>query len=168
MYGGRVATRDVTVTVTVCRGCCCGSSVKHPDVDHDGILTVLTHAMESSQCGVVRVVNCLDECERSDVVAVRLRRLTGTEIIWLGPLNDPLDVAVLGDWLRRGAVGDLPASLAPLVFTKRPPRPPIAVRHERGEEESLVCPALRPALERAQAAQELDGPPPPGAVAAHP
>jgi hypothetical protein len=162
MYGGRVATRHVTVTV--CRGCCCGSTVKHPDVDHDGTLTVLTHAVESSLCGVVRVVNCLDECERSDVVAVRRRQPAGAEVIWLGPLNDPLDVVVLGDWLRHGAVDDLPARLAPLVFTKRPPRPPIAVRHERGEEESLVCPALRPALERARVANEPDVAPPPGSA----
>jgi hypothetical protein len=141
MYGGPVATRQVTLTV--CRGCCCGSGVKHPDVDHDGALAVLTHAVESSRCGVVRVVNCLDECERSDVVAVRRLGLTGTEIIWLGPLNDPVEVAVLGDWLERGAVDPLPAGLAHLVFSKRPPRPPIAVRHGRGEVESLVCPVLR-------------------------
>ncbi|NUP36598.1 MAG: hypothetical protein HOY76_06130 [Streptomyces sp.] len=95
------------VTVTVCRGCCCGSDVKHPDVDHEGNLAVLTHAAQSSGCGVLRVVNCLDECDRSDVVAVRRRLPAGPEIIWLGPLNDPLDVAVLGDWLRRGAPGGL-------------------------------------------------------------
>lgn len=160
MYGGQVPTRHVTVTV--CRGCCCGNSVKHPDVDHDGALTVLSRAVDRSGCGVVRVVNCLDECERSNVVALRVRRPAGPEVIWLGPLNDPLDVAVLGDWLGQGAVGDLPVRLARLVFTKRPPRPPIAVRHERGEEETLVCPALRPALEHVRSAREPGGPPAPG------
>jgi hypothetical protein len=166
MYGARVDTRHVTVTV--CRGCCCGSGVKHPDVDHDGNLAVLTHAAQSSGCGVLRVVNCLDECERSDVVAVRRRLPAGPEVIWLGPLNDPLDVAVLGDWLRRGTPGDLPGRLARLVFTKRPPRPPIAVRHARGEEESLVCPALLPALNRVLAVEEPDGPLPPDSDAARP
>lgn len=117
--------------------------------------------------GAARVVNCLDECERSDVVAVRRRQPAGAEIIWLGPLNDPLDVAVLGDWLRRGAVDDLPACLTPLVLTKRPFHPPIAVRHARGEEESLGCPALRPALERTQAAHKSDDPPPSGTATAH-
>jgi hypothetical protein len=155
MYSARVDTRHVTVTV--CRGCCCGSDVKHPDVDHEGNLAVLTHAAQSSGCGVLRVVNCLDECERSDVVAVRRRLPAGPEIIWLGPLNDPLDVAVLADWLRRGAPDVLPDRLTPLVFTKRPPRPPIAVRHARGEEESLVCPALRPALNHAPAVEVSDG-----------
>jgi hypothetical protein len=155
------------VTVTVCRGCCCGSSVKHPQVDHEGALAVLTGAAETSGCGVVRVVNCLDECERSNVVALRRREPAGTETIWLGPLNDPSGVAVLGDWLRDGASGPLPERLVALVFTKRLSRPPIAVRHSRGEEESLICPALRPALERGRLSGETTVPPP-DAAAEHP
>lgn len=118
------------------------------------------------RCGAVRVVNCLDECERSDVVAVRRRQPADAEIISLGPLNESLDVAVLGDWLRRGAVDDLPACLTLVVFTERPFRSLIAVRHARGEEESLVCPVFRPALERTQAAQESDDRLPSGAATA--
>lgn len=144
------------VSVTVCRDCCCGSAVKHPDVDHDGALARLREAVDATGRGVVRVVKCLDECERSDVVLVRRRLPSGTETIWLGWVNDDTAVMMLAEWLRTGAVGPLPDALALHVFTKRPPRPPIAVRYARGEEDSLVCPALRPAL--ANASAPLDPP----------
>jgi hypothetical protein len=52
MYGGGVA--NTHVKVTVCRGCCGDSSVKHPDGDHNGALAVLTRAVEGSRCGAVR------------------------------------------------------------------------------------------------------------------
>jgi len=139
------------VRVTVCQDCCCGSAVKHPDVDHDGNLAALRAAVEATGRGVVRVVKCLDECERSDVVVVRRRAASQAETIWLGWVNDDTAVASLAAWLGEGAVGSLPDALALLVFSKRAPRPPIAVRYARGEEDSLVCPALRPALANAPA-----------------
>jgi (2Fe-2S) ferredoxin len=135
-----------SVTVTLCRGCCCGSAVKHPEVDHDATLEALRAAVEQSGAGVLRVVNCLDECERSNVVAVRRSRPAGAEVLWFGPVNDQGATGALAQWLRGGAAGEVPEPLSDLLFTKRPARPPIAVRHARGEEESLVCPALRPAL----------------------
>lgn len=135
-----------SVTVTVCRGCCCGSAVKHPEVDHEATLDALRAAVDQSRTGVLRVVNCLDECERSNVVAVRRTQSSGAEVLWFGPVNDEAVSSALADWLRGGAAGEVPEQLSALLFTKRPPRPPIAVRYERGEEESLVCPALRPAL----------------------
>ncbi|MFY1632080.1 hypothetical protein ACN27F_02145 [Solwaraspora sp. WMMB335] len=52
--------------VTVCRGCCCGTSRKHPDVDHDGQLRALR-----ASGARVRVVDCLNTCERSNVVVVQ-------------------------------------------------------------------------------------------------
>jgi hypothetical protein len=133
--------------VTMCRGCCCGSEVKHPDVDHDGILAELASTVEGR--GAVRVVKCLDECERSNVVVVRRRPDSGTETIWLGWVNGPAIVAALAEWLRTGATGPLPHVLGLHTFTKRAPRPPIAVRYARGEEDSLVCPALRPPADQA-------------------
>jgi predicted metal-binding protein len=142
------------VTVTVCRGCCCGSAVKHPQVDHEGMLEMLRTAAEQGGGGVLRVVNCLDECERSNVVAVRRRRSAGAEVLWFGPLNDEAVTEALAAWLRDGAVGEVPDELSALLFTKRPARPPIAVRYERGEEESLVCPALRPALADSAAGED--------------
>ena len=149
-----MAPSSRSVTVTVCRGCCCGSTVKHPEVDHDASLDVLRTAVDESGAGVLRVVNCLDECERSNVVAVRRALPAGAEVLWFGPVNDEADTEALADWLRDGAVGEVPDGLSALLFTKRPPRPPIAVRHERGEEESLVCPALRPALAQNAAGEE--------------
>jgi len=140
--------------VTVCQDCCCGSVVKHPDVNHEGNLAALRAAVEATGRGVVRVVKCLDECERSDVVVVRRRAASRTETIWLGWVNDDAAAATLTDWLCGGAVGPLPDTLALHVFTKRAPRPPIAVRYARGEEDSLVCPALHPALENVPAPRD--------------
>ncbi len=143
-----------SVTVTVCRGCCCGSAVKHPEVDHDAALDALRAAADQGGASVLRVVNCLDECERSNVVAVRRAQPTGAEVLWFGPVNDEAVTRALADWLRGGAVGEMPEPLSELLFTKRPPRPPIAVRHARGEEDSLVCPALRPALAKNTAGED--------------
>ncbi|MCW2506633.1 MAG: hypothetical protein JWO79_4917, partial [Actinomycetia bacterium] len=51
--------------VTVCRGCCCGTERKHPGIDHDGLLAAL------AEVGAVRVSDCLDVCEDSNVVVVQ-------------------------------------------------------------------------------------------------
>jgi predicted metal-binding protein len=110
------------VTVTVCRDCCCGSTVKHPDVDHDGALARLRAAVEASGRGVVRVARCLDECARSDVVVVRRRLPSGTETSWLGWVNDDTAVTMLAEWLSAGAVGPMPDALTLHEFTRRPPR----------------------------------------------
>lgn len=135
------------LTVTQCRSCCCGSTTKHPDVDHDSHAEQIHAAVRAGGVGRSRVAKCLDECERSNVVLVRRAAGTGEadDYIWLGPVNDDADLAVLTDWLRAGARGPLPEALQRLRFTKRPPRPPIAQRVAAGQETSLICPLSRTA-----------------------
>ena len=55
--------------VLLCRDCCCGTS-KHPRTDHDGQREALL-AVDGVSGVRVRVVDCLDQCDRSNVVLVR-------------------------------------------------------------------------------------------------
>ena len=132
------------MTVTICRGCCCGSATKHPEVDHEANARRVREAVRASGLGVTRTVKCLDECEHSDVILVRRGSDQGSEFYWLGPVNDPADVEALAAWLEGPADAPLPARLSRLRFAKRPPRPPLALRVARGEETSLACPVSRP------------------------
>lgn len=84
--------------VVVCRDCCCGTERKHPGVDHDGLLRRLEDGVPDDVR--VRVVKCLDECARSNVVVVRDLRGGGR----------PRD-AWFGDVLDETAVDDLVAGL---------------------------------------------------------
>ncbi|EGD41222.1 hypothetical protein NBCG_04498, partial [Nocardioidaceae bacterium Broad-1] len=55
-------------TLTVCRGCCCGTERKSPGVDHAAVLSTLNAA--AGESATVRVADCLGPCERADVVVV--------------------------------------------------------------------------------------------------
>ncbi|MFF1934660.1 (2Fe-2S) ferredoxin domain-containing protein [Streptomyces sp. NPDC058228] len=55
-------------TVSVCRGCCCGTP-KIPDVDHAGQLAVLRRSL--GEIAAVRAVECLDACEQANVIVVQ-------------------------------------------------------------------------------------------------
>lgn len=93
--------------ITVCRDCCCGSESKHPDTDHEGQLELLRAA------GVlVRVADCLDVCEHSNVMVVHRRRR-----VWLGGVLDPEITKWVGEWAVNG--GPMPDALQPYVI-KRP------------------------------------------------
>lgn len=118
---GRVST-----SVLVCRGCCCGSESKHPDVDHDGHVRRLRSAIDTVN-GRVMTVDCLGPCERSNVVVVR----RGTRRHWFGDLLDDDQVDRLGAWIGSGA-DDVPVDLSAHRFDGPTPR---ATRHlvpERG------------------------------------
>ncbi|MGE0879307.1 MAG: (2Fe-2S) ferredoxin domain-containing protein [Acidimicrobiia bacterium] len=94
----------------ICRGCCCGTSGKHPDVDHAGHLEAIAAVART------RVVDCVDECKRSNVVIVRPG--DGTTL-WFGGMLDTATNDELCDWLAAGAQQPLPDRLAPRVFTRR-------------------------------------------------
>jgi len=105
------------VRVTVCRGCCCGTTRKHPDHDHEAQLERL-EALAARSGGRVRVrtADCLDACESSNVVVVKP---PGAKPVWLGFV---LHEAVMDDlerWLATG--GPLPAVLE--LHRVAPPRP---------------------------------------------
>ncbi|SER64376.1 hypothetical protein [Actinokineospora terrae] len=99
----------MSVLVTVCRDCCCGTVKKHPTVNHGAQVSRL-RAIAARHGGKVRVSECLDTCETSNVVVVQAK---GGKPVWLGFV---LDDGVLDDieaWLDAGGPGvaDLPAAL---------------------------------------------------------
>ncbi|QQQ80693.1 hypothetical protein IOD16_20735 [Saccharothrix sp. 6-C] len=96
--------------MTVCRGCCCGTVAKHPDVDH---ATHLRKFREAAGERAVTVADCLSSCEFSNVVVVRPARGTGARPVWLGGvLTDEAVEHVLG-WVAAGGPGraEMPAGL---------------------------------------------------------
>ncbi|GAA2748467.1 MULTISPECIES: (2Fe-2S) ferredoxin domain-containing protein [Kitasatospora] len=104
------AAPSAPVTVTVCRGCCCGSADKHPGVDHAGQLERLRAGVGGA--GRVRAVDCLDVCGHSNVVVVGPSaegRRAGGRPVWLGwVLSDDM-VDDITAWVRSGGPGVVPA-----------------------------------------------------------
>ncbi|MFI5975432.1 (2Fe-2S) ferredoxin domain-containing protein [Streptomyces sp. NPDC051452] len=92
-------------TVTVCRGCCCGTA-KVPGVDHAAQLAGLK--AELGAVARVRAVNCLDACEQANVIVVTpssTGRAAGGRPVWLGLVNDPDATADIATWVRNGGPG---------------------------------------------------------------
>jgi hypothetical protein len=92
--------------VTVCRGCCCGTAGKHPDVDHAAQLADLEAGI--GDAGRVRVSDCLDSCEHSNVVVVgpsTAGRRAGARPTWLLGVLDRASVADIVTWVRGGGPG---------------------------------------------------------------
>jgi hypothetical protein len=113
----------VSVTVTVCRDCCCGTVRKHPDVDHEAQLNHLRVGLDDGQVahsGRLVVSQCLLACERSNVMVVTpapSARNGGARPVWLSSvLTDEQTYAVI-EWVRAGGPGraPLPGVLEPLV-----------------------------------------------------
>jgi hypothetical protein len=109
--------------VTVCRGCCCGTVGKHPDVDHPGQLARL--CTDLAGVAVVRVSDCLDVCERSNIIVVSpspAGRHAGGRPVWLGFVLDDAAIDDITDWVRAGGPGlaDPPDTVDLYAFT--PPR----------------------------------------------
>ncbi|MEV0595588.1 (2Fe-2S) ferredoxin domain-containing protein [Nonomuraea cavernae] len=110
--------------ITLCRGCCCGTAKKHPDVDHedqpDRLRRKLTPPFR------IRVVaDCLGPCAHSNVVIVTPSpegRAAGGRSVWLGFVLDEQVIDDIAAWVDTGGPGiaDLPAILDLHVFT--PPR----------------------------------------------
>jgi (2Fe-2S) ferredoxin len=109
--------------VLVCRGCCCGTADKHPDVDHDAHLARIRSAVSASASTRLWTTGCLGPCERSNVVVVR----TGTGRRWFGDVLTDDAVRGLADWLAAGTPPRLPAPLAARQFLPSLP-PPIVAR----------------------------------------
>jgi hypothetical protein len=92
-------------TVTVCRGCCCGTP-KIPNLDHAAQLADLRKAL--SGVARVRPVNCLDACEHANVIVVQpsaAGRRAGGRPVWLGLVNDPDATADITAWVGGGGPG---------------------------------------------------------------
>ncbi|MFI9272311.1 (2Fe-2S) ferredoxin domain-containing protein [Kitasatospora sp. NPDC052896] len=98
--------QDSPCTVTVCRGCCCGTEAKHPGVDHAGQLARLKERVGGD--GRVRAVPCLDACAHSNVVVVSPSaegRRAGGRPVWLGWVLQDDMVEEIAEWVRAGGPG---------------------------------------------------------------
>ncbi|MFF7145696.1 (2Fe-2S) ferredoxin domain-containing protein [Streptomyces nodosus] len=92
-------------TVTVCRGCCCGTP-KVPGLDHAAQLRDLRQAV--GPAAAVRVTDCLDACERANVIVVQPSadgREAGGRPVWLGLVNDRDATADIAAWVESGGPG---------------------------------------------------------------
>ncbi|MFY1692856.1 hypothetical protein [Plantactinospora sp. WMMB782] len=108
--------------MTVCRGCCCGSSRKHPEVDHDGQVRRLRTALDGRHR--VRTSDCLDVCERSNVVVVNpspTGRRAGGVPVWLGEVLDDTTLTAVTEWISAGGPGIVgqPAALTGRIMRPR-------------------------------------------------
>ncbi|MEV6425948.1 (2Fe-2S) ferredoxin domain-containing protein [Streptomyces sp. NPDC051662] len=106
-------------TVTVCRGCCCGTP-KVPRLDHAAQLTDLRRSL--ADVASVRRTDCLDACERANVVVIQPSaegRRAGGRPVWLGLVNDPDAAADITTWVKNGGPGlaDPPEILDLYAFT---------------------------------------------------
>lgn len=108
--------RPSTVRVQVCDGCCCGTERKHPGVDHEHIRARITAAAEGAG-GRMRVVDCVDECSRSNVVIVRSARVNSSQV-WIGGVLDDTTVDALCEWIAVGATAAMPAEVESRVFRR--------------------------------------------------
>ncbi|MET7495307.1 (2Fe-2S) ferredoxin domain-containing protein [Streptomyces sp900116325] len=100
-----VAAVAARCTVTVCRGCCCGTP-KVPGMDDAAQLAELK--AQVATIARVRAVNCLDACEQADVIVVQpspAGRTAGGRPVWLGPVNDPDATGDIAAWIRAGGPG---------------------------------------------------------------
>ncbi|PVG80693.1 hypothetical protein DDE18_21725 [Nocardioides gansuensis] len=90
----------------MCRGCCCGTSRKHPEVDHDGIAEVLERAI-GPDAELVRV-DCLWACDLSNVVVVNptaQARRQGARPAWVTQVNTLERARAVAQWVRQGGPG---------------------------------------------------------------
>jgi hypothetical protein len=109
--------------VLLCRGCCCGTRAKHPRVDHDAQQEALLAAAAATEDVEMQVVDCLDECERSNVAVVRhLGRPPKERDTWLGGLLTERATRAFAAWVEDGGAGELPDAVVGLRFRHHPPR----------------------------------------------
>jgi hypothetical protein len=107
-------------TVTLCRGCCCGTERKHPGVDHAGQVERLRD--DTAGAGRVRLSDCLDACAHSTVAVVTpspTGRAAGARPVWLLGVLDRATEDEITAWVRAGGPGvaDPPGMLDLRIFT---------------------------------------------------
>ncbi|OIK26298.1 hypothetical protein [Streptomyces malaysiense] len=105
-------------TVTVCRGCCCGTA-KIPGPDHAARLDQLRSSL--AQIAQVRVTGCLDACEHAFVVIQpsAAGRAAGGRPVRPGLVNDRDAADDIAAWVQAGGPGlaDPPGVLDLHAFT---------------------------------------------------
>ena len=115
---------DCSLSVLVCRGCCCGTQ---DGVDHDGHLAAITAATVDVG-GRVKVTNCIGPCDRKNVVVVRTRPPEARWTARYYQAVDDVEVQALRSWFAAGALDHPePAELASVRFDWPRPRPRLRV-----------------------------------------
>lgn len=94
-----MSVNEVSLSVLVCRGCCCGTQ---DGVDHEGHLATISAAAVKAG-GRVKVTNCIGPCDRKNVVVVRTRRPQARWTARYYQTVDDVEVQALGDWFAAGA-----------------------------------------------------------------
>ncbi|MGW1800915.1 (2Fe-2S) ferredoxin domain-containing protein [Streptomyces sp. NPDC001984] len=92
-------------TVTVCRGCCCGTP-KIPGLDHAQQLARLRERLAGQ--AQVRVSGCLAACEHANIIVLQPSaegRKAGGRPVWLGLVNDEDATADITAWIEAGGPG---------------------------------------------------------------
>jgi len=88
-----------------------------PGIDHYEQLEALQSAADSSPDVRLRVVDCLNECDRSNIAVIRRPHLPKpARDLWLERLNTPRVTQALAAWLQGGASDALPPVLVGLQF----------------------------------------------------
>lgn len=93
--------------VSVCRGCCCGNQAKHPGSAPAGQLARLRAAFAGTHVRL-RITDCLDACEHSNVVIVSpsaAGRKAGGRPVWLGEVLEVEPVEEIAAWATAGGPG---------------------------------------------------------------
>lgn len=105
----RAAADGDRCTVTVCRGCCCGSTELHPEVDHAGLVADLGDRLDSRAS--LRVTGCLWVCGAANVIVVSPSagaRRSGARPVWFARILGPEENAAIASWVHAGGPGRVP------------------------------------------------------------
>lgn len=114
-----MSVNDSSLSVLVCRGCCCGTQ---DGVNHDRHLEVITAAIGDAG-GRVKVTNCIGPCDRKNVVVVRTRQPAARWTARYYGAVDDVEVQALRAWFAAGvAPHPEPAELTSVRFEWPLPR----------------------------------------------
>ena len=95
-----MSVNDTSLSVLVCRGCCCGT---HDGPDHERHLDVITNSVIHA-AGRVKVTNCIGPCDRKNVVVVRTRPPVGRWTARYFSAVDDVEVEALCSWFAAGVL----------------------------------------------------------------
>ncbi|MFB4309578.1 hypothetical protein [Actinomadura sp. GTD37] len=93
-------------TITVCRGCCCGTDRRNPGVDHDRLERRLR--LQLARDVRLRYTDCLGPCTQANVIVVNPSakgRAAGGRAAWLGRILDVDAVDDITTWANAGGPG---------------------------------------------------------------
>jgi (2Fe-2S) ferredoxin len=100
---------DQRCRVVMCRGCCCGTTAKHPGFDHQAQAAWLA-AIPASQAALT-VSGCLGRCDDGNNIVVipsPAGRRNGGTVVWLGRMLTPELTEAVTAWAAAGGPGIAP------------------------------------------------------------